>query len=293
MLWSPQEESSVLSCIESTGTTFKNLFFISPTVPFRSNFKEDRRISSFSKYLLEAQFKMRDLKKTNLFIKACIRVKGVLSLLAGLVVMLTLSFQLLFLNVKIGALELVMVYYVIAVLWLFSFIVVGLIMTVYFLNRAVNIPELPNLTDDIGDGLSSEINAPFLKKILGSLFKIQKEKNINTWILSGDIHVFGLTEIISCVDQIRYKILQIVASPIAYKPMHKVAEGLTTTTSEIDFPIDKIENSRTFARNIFYTSKRNFCEIYINQMNNPEKRPIRFYLEDHAYPMTFPSSFLD
>ena len=108
------------------------------------------------------------------------------------------------------------------------------------------------------------------------------------FILSGDIHLGGLTEIIDTRDDNKASILQIVSSPIAYKPMPKVVEGLTTTTSEMVLR-ECSNEERLFARNIFYISKRNFVQIIPDKMN--EGKGIKFFLEGHQLPLVFPKKF--
>ncbi len=100
----------------------------------------------------------------------------------------------------------------------------------------------------------------------------------------------GLTEIIDTRDEKKISILQIVSSPIAYKPMPKVVEGLTTTTSELILR-EKTDNERLFARNIFYVSKRNFAQIIPEKIN--EGKGIRFFLEGHQWPLVFPKRFYE
>ena len=147
-------------------------------------------------------------------------------------------------------------------------------------------PELPDLSDDMEDGLSSDSNMESLKEIMDCLTKLA-ETGKEVYILSGDIHLGGLTEIIDTRNGDKNShILQIVSSPISYKPMPKVVAGLTTTSSEMVVR-DCAKDKRLFARNIFYLSKRNFAQIFPDR----EDKAIVFHFEGHKIPTAFPKKF--
>ena len=147
-------------------------------------------------------------------------------------------------------------------------------------------PHLPDLSDDMEDGLSSGSNMESLKEIMECLTGLSK-RGKEVFILSGDIHLGGLTEIIDTRQDPRTQILQVVSSPISNKPMPKVVEGLTTTTSEMVIRESDSEK-RLFARNIFYSSKRNFVQLFPDKKENA----IAFHFEGYEFPVVFPKRFV-
>jgi len=149
-----------------------------------------------------------------------------------------------------------------------------------------------DLTDDVADGLSSEANINQFTELLLELHSIIKSGK-TVILLSGDIHLGGLTEILLKEGDKINNILQIVSSPISNDPMPKMSSGITTTTSEMTPPNNQEITIK--ARNIFYISKRNFVRIYPEHLSNSKKAitnpPIHFYLEEHEFPITFSDKF--
>lgn len=135
---------------------------------------------------------------------------------------------------------------------------------------AFNSQALPELTDDLEDGLSAKQNLPVLNRLLESLFSWQRQApGRQAAILTGDIHTLGLSEILEeRAEGGVQSIPQIVSSPMAYYPMPKPVEGFTTTTSEIGLYQDA--SVRRYARNITYISKRNFCQLFPGRLAAPE-----------------------
>ena len=264
MLWSHEHKEAVLNFIKSSPEQIKRIFFLTPVVALRTNFLGDKRLNQFSRLLFYIKKKYKELPVFYKF--------------AVILISLFILFGVPYLCLPLKGFFPKVFYYAChtAAILIFAFLGIS------------HIPEFPNLSDDITDGLSSEVNRKHLKEILDELTKFTEKKEV--FILSGDIHLGGLTEIIDTRDNKRKSILQIVSSPIAYKPMPKVIEGLTTTTSEMVLR-ECSDNNRLFARNIFYISKRNFVQITPSKMN--EGQGIKFFLEGHQLPMVFPKKFLE
>ena len=153
---------------------------------------------------------------------------------------------------------------------------------------ALNKVGLAGLSDDMVDSLSSEENRPSFVRVLKRLFQLKNQGKYVT-ILSGDIHLAGISEFIQIRNGKYSCIPQIVSSPIGNNPMHKLVEGFTTTTSEMEFFCSGDE--KIIGRNLFYLSKRNFVKIYPEYLGKIEsRRPILFYFEGHELPMAWHES---
>ena len=283
ILWSDAHKQAVLSFIKKSPESIKRIFFLTPVVALRTNIKEDQRLGKVAKALFD--FKSYIKKKP----------KGILLKSNWWyflpIILFLIPITMLFLKCDgchffVGGFQFV-TYFILSICFYF----LSLLSLVYILISKIIIKEsshLPELSDDIEDGLSSQANIESLKEILDTLMKVIRENKKEIFILSGDIHLGGLTEIIDTRDHNKSSILQIVSSPIASKPMPKVVEGFTTTTSEMVLR-DCSNEKRLFARNIFYISKRNFVQIIPSQMD--EGKGIRFFLEGHQIPLIFPKKF--
>ena len=287
-LWSEEHKNAVMNFIKNSPEKIKKIFFLSPVVPLRTNFKGDSRLGIISLSL----FKLRKWTNKNNFI--FIKYQRCILILALLIFVFSIFIPLLkctecILESSISTVSLSIIQAAFFITSFFIFLSYG----IFYLLRCVSkIPHLPDLSDDIEDGLSSKTNLESLKEILDILITTikDKDKDKEIFILSGDIHLGGLTEILDTNDndEATASILQIVSSPIAYKPMPKQVAGFTTTSSEMVLR-EVSDSKRLFARNIFYISKRNFVQIIPDKIDKAEG--IKFFLEDHKVPLVFPYKF--
>lgn len=142
------------------------------------------------------------------------------------------------------------------------------------------IDELAGLDDDLKDGWSSRENEKELvwlkdQIILNSLL------TRNTFILSGDIHTGGLTNLFF-KDKL---VPQITSSPISYMPMPAIGEKLTSGSKPIYIP--NKANPLCRAENVFYVSERNFVRVSL-LANHVE---IKYFFENHTEPLVI--SYVD
>lgn len=289
ILWSKKHKEAVFDFIKNSPEQIKKIFFLTPVVPLRTNFSGDKRLSQFSLLFFKLR---RHIKKDKPWYILQNKWWWLLPLFGFLSPMIASCFPNCFINISDVLFSIKSIAYILfSTIFPFIGVLAFLSLIISYLIKFIgNIKEIPDLSDDLEDGLSSESNRESLKEILDVLTETIKEKNKEIFILSGDIHLGGLTEIIDTRDEKKTSILQIVSSPIAYKPMPKVVEGLTTTTSELILR-EKTDNERLFARNIFYVSKRNFAQIIPDKMN--EGKGIRFFLEGHQFPLVFPRRFYE
>ena len=250
----------------------RNVFILLPVIPFRTNFEGDKRLGLISKAILYVTKIIKDNER-----KLISKYEWIVGFF--FILLLGLKFYFDF-NNKLSIILNIAVYSLLALSLIYYFLK-------YFVSKIEFIGEL---TDDIEDGLSSS-NLPFLVHILKQFFNLQdQQKDLKITILSGDIHLGGLTEILCRKTNPSKSILQIVSSPISNAPMKKAAAGLTTTTSEQCCDC----NEHILFRNVFFTSKRNFVQIFPNQLANDNGvRPIKFYFEGHSEPICFTSKFND
>ena len=284
-LWSKEHKDAVLGDLRETPGHIKQVFFVSPPGVLRTNFSTDRRMSSFSKNLFKLRRHFERVKPWYVIQnwKKYLMISVLCFLCPLLVSLLNCGFC-----EKIPS----AVFSILYTLFVLILPVFG--SALLFWTAVSNIPglmakmpELPDLSDDMEDGLSSGSNMESLKEIMECLTDLAREGK-EVFILSGDIHLGGLTEIIDTRQDPHTQILQVVSSPISNKPMPKVVEGLTTTTSEM--VIRESDNEkRLFARNIFYTSKRNFVQFF------PDKKEgaIAFHFEGYEFPVVFPKKFVE
>jgi hypothetical protein len=264
LLWEKNHASNVLNALRSTPATVKNLFVVSPVVPLRTNFEGDRRLNAFVTLFFNA---VQSIEERPWLDKMLSRIAKYGWLVPMLLFVLTFQWNSIWIYMFLSGLAWILIF----IVWAF-----------------LHVPELPKLSDDLNDGLSSDINFNSLVDILRVLLDIQASKQTKVTILSGDIHAAGITEIIERTKNGIQRICQVVASPVSYSPMPKSVEGFTTTTSEMVISNDG--GNKIFARNIFYVSKRNFCEIYPSKIS---RRPYQFHFEGHETPLCMPDSYGD
>lgn len=265
---SPEHAEAIHSEIRETPANCRRLFVLSPVVPLRTNFDDDRRLSLLTKTWLGAQLWMAHTPASQLIVKVGAYLGWLFPLLCGTWMPDGTALRNGMALASTGGALL---------LWL---LFVALHWAEYF-------TLLPQLTDDLEDGLSTDANRPELQRLLESIVALKQNQGVDSVILSGDIHAAGMTEIIHRAGTELTLIPQIVASPVAYEPMPKMVEGYTTTTSEMVF-WDSDESS-LLARNIFYVSKRNFAVVRTNRSSTD--RPVEFHLEGHRLPIAFNLDF--
>lgn len=280
-LWSKEHKEAVLGGLRETPKEIKQVFFVSPSGVLRTNISVDRRISFFSRSL----FKLRRYFERT---RPCYTIYKWKRSVA--ISVLFLFFPLLLSLLDRGFCEKIsssfLCTFLVSILPVFGLLLLLWTAVSNIPRLMAKIPELPDLSDDMEDSLSSSSNMESFKEIMECLTDLVR-KGKEVFILSGDIHLAGLTEIIDTRRDPSAQILQVVSSPISNKPMHKVVEGLTTTTSEIVIRKSDKEK-RLFARNIFYTSKRNFVQFFPDR----EQGVAAFHFEGHEFPVVFPKRFV-
>lgn len=286
ILWSKEHRELFFDSLLTIPDSIERVFVLCPTVPFRTNFDEDRRLGTLSKHLFVYVQEMEKRKKLRKFLRHVLCLLPILwvgslaAVFLDYMGIVNLSWP----YIELGRL-LLLEGLVVFFFWLFLFAIAG---TAELILR---VPELPRLTDDLEDGLSADGNRGSLKEILRHLFELRIQRGKQVAILSGDIHLAGVTEIIDLRQNNAVSILQVVSSPIACQPMPKAVEGFSTTTSEMVLG-DELSRS-PFARNIFYTSKRNFAQIIPARIQDRSNLPpFYFYLEGHRVALAIPSTFL-
>jgi len=283
ILWSDTHRDICFQSLAAVPDAIRKIFVLCPTVPFRTNFDEDRRLGRWTSilFLYVQQMEKHATVRKWLLAMLILLTGTVLAgyLLAGLDYMgiINISTE----RVAWGKMSL-FIGLIFSVPWAASMGTAGLAELI------LRVPELPRLTDDLEDGLSSDANRPALTELLRKLFLL-RQRGVEVVVMSGDIHLAGVSEIIQITKERTTSILQVVSSPIAYQPMPKAVEGFSTTTSEM--VLEDSETEQLFARNIFYISKRNFAQIFPSKIGTDEP-PYIYHLEGHRCPVVIPSSFL-
>ncbi|MEQ1878632.1 MAG: alkaline phosphatase D family protein, partial [Bdellovibrionia bacterium] len=113
-------------------------------------------------------------------------------------------------------------------------IITGLIFLIGLMERHHIIDEVAGLDDDLRDAWSSESNAEDLVWLASVLDKFARTSKAKIFMLCGDIHTGGLSELYFSVDG-RNTILipQITSSPISYVVMPTMVEKLTSSGDRI------------------------------------------------------------
>lgn len=115
------------------------------------------------------------------------------------------------------------------------------------------VDEIAGLDDDIKDSWSSQANTGEIKW----LFELIKKQERPVYLLCGDIHTGGLSEI-----KIGSKLIpQITTSPITYPPMPPLVEKFTSGLKKMPLPK---KDPQAMAENYFFISKRNYALITSN-----------------------------
>lgn len=285
VLWSKEHKRAFEQSLAAIADPIKRVFVLCPTVPFRTNFELDRRLGWWTRKLFE-------------FVQWLERRDRLRRFLFWVLIALTILWPLCFVGAALDYLDIVDlsgkgVEY--GKLMLMAGSGLFLIWTIILLTSGlaeaiIRIPELPKLTDDLDDGLSSEANRGSLKDILYALFDLKRKNGLEVVILSGDIHLAGASEVVQDREGQSLSILQVVSSPIAYQPMPKVAEGFSSTTSEM--VLEDGERDKLYARNIFYTSKRNFAQVFPGRIKaGSSEAAVYFFMEGHRLPLCIPACF--
>lgn len=270
-LWENVHETAVFDSLRLLPDAIKRIFFVSPVVPLRTNFQGDSRLSEISKFF----FKLRKFFNRQFFQKTWVKIFHWLLIPISLLFMDIFFIRISLLTGLLFVIGLLMLLFSIAYLIVLA---------------ASKIPEVPDLSDDLEDGLSANPNKKTLERILKELFRLVREKETRVVILSGDIHIGGVTEIVERITDKVCTIPQIVSSAISNKPMPKVVEGLTSTTSEMNLDSE----NELFARNIFYKSKRNFVQIFPKHiLEKSDHAAVSFHFEDHRLPISFDPKYVD
>ncbi len=282
-LWTDVHKNKVLSELKETPEEIKQVFFVSPVIALRINFSDDRRISAFSKSLFRLRRYIEKNKPWYIIQNwKCSFLISAIFFLSPLIVSV--------LNCSLCDKLPIEVFSILYLLIVVAFPIIGSVLFIWtiisrFPALMTKIPHLPDLSDDMEDGLSSSSNIKSLKEIMDCLTNLAR-KGKEVYILSGDIHIGGLTEIIDTREEPKIQMLQIVSSPISNNPMQKPVAGFTTTTSEMVLR-ECSDEKRLFARNIFYNSKRNFAQIFPDR----KEGTIAFHFEGHQFPTVFPKKF--
>ena len=289
-LWSNESHGRFMESLSSIPQNIIKIFFLSPVIALRTNFEDDKRLSWIAKNL----FALRKWQNSNLScavkLKCMSRINTILFGLLFLFLLILLPCWIFFSEEHLwqGEIAIIMGIAVgfLAITAFFMFPTMA-----YFLLAILpKIPELPDIADDIDDSLTSEANRGTFIKILKKMFSLRNAGKYVA-ILSGDIHVGGLSEFINTREGNTTSIPQIVSSPVGHEPMPKVIEGLTTTTSEMK--MWQKNGDICYGKNLFYMSKRNYARIYPLYLDrNKKRKPILFYFEGHTEPMALHDSTL-
>ncbi len=144
---------------------------------------------------------------------------------------------------------------------------------------------LGDIRDDIRDSWEAEANAAETDNILNFLFSLQNEKNINTVVLSGDIHTAGYASIYSSSAQheSRSVIPHIVSSPVGSKPFPWILEAFYRSLSKI---VKLGTQNKYTAQVSHHHSHRNVvvCSVRIRDNGRRQFLKVKFYLEDFPEP---------
>jgi len=150
-----------------------------------------------------------------------------------------------------------------------------------------------DLRDDINDSWGARVNRRETDRVLDFLFELQNPPNpaeaLNVVILSGDIHTPGYSTLYSAdpSHQSKAVIPHIVATPVAYSPLHWLAEAifrhLSTTIELGEKKTYKAQVSHHFChRNVVVVSFRKFAGA---QVDEPEVHlKVKYYLEGFPEP---------
>ncbi len=152
-----------------------------------------------------------------------------------------------------------------------------------------------DLTDDLTDGLSSKKNRKFLIGLVKRLAEMRRSKGVQPFVVSGDIHAGGISEIFVRDGEGVVCIPQIVSSPISHEPMNRTVKNSTTEEWDYEIVLERPAPSKALdgpevgARNIFYRSDRNFCVV---EPGSADAIPTAdFHFENLKEPICCPVSF--
>lgn len=279
-IWSDSHRDAVFTSWKNIDSSalgnVRNVMILSPVVPFRTNFEGDDRLNWFLKIWFNLIQGYEAQKSQRRILAKRLKLLGALA-----VASLFLSEFTHFCDVSLRW----------QLTWFGTFVIltsVTVVATAFYRLAELILQqnELPKLTDDLDDGLTAACNIESFKLMMERICQM-KESGRRVVFLSGDIHAAGISEILWKSGDRWHGIPQVVSSPIGYEPMPKAVEGFTTTTSEMVLDKDR----PLFARNVFYTSKRNFARIFPERLGVTGALPILFYFEGHRLPLGFSDTF--
>ena len=271
-LWSEDSHLSFMKSLSDVPQDTSKVFVLSPVVALRCNFEDDKRISQISKLLFSFRRWLKNHPWVNIF-----HFLAIVNLAVLVIALLTTGLlpSWIALPEKGSSLQngiITIIQIASDFVWITGFLAIPSIACLLAMLMP-RIPELPDIADDMSDALTSEDNIDTFTKILKQLF-VLRDSGKYVAILAGDIHVGGFSEFISTKCGKTTSIPQIVSSPIGNKPMPKVVEGLTTTTSEMRMWSEGGETC--YGKNLFYMSKRNYVKIYPERLGAGDGKPVWF-----------------
>ena len=203
-LWSEAHETAFIESLLQTPEHIKRVLVVSPVVAFRTSFSGDARLQWGARFL----FNLNRWAEERTVLARVWRWSA-LALTLGPIVLA-------------WSVDSISAYF----LWLLL-LVIGTAGGIGYLVafKLGKIPELPHLTDDLEDGLSADGNRPTLVKLLRALFDWKRMRRGTVAILSGDIHLAGVTEVVDMKDGSTQVLPQIVSSPISYPPCRNQPRG--------------------------------------------------------------------
>lgn len=154
------------------------------------------------------------------------------------------------------------------------------------------VPHLPHLTDDLTDGLTAPPNRTTFVALLRTLFRWQRESGRRAALVCGDVHLFGLAEILERGPDGLDTLPQVVSSPVTNAPMPTAAAALTTTTAEVELEAETEGLGRLWARNVFWISRRGFTVVRPSGLDRSGNPFIELWIEDHEEPIALGASHL-
>ncbi len=144
---------------------------------------------------------------------------------------------------------------------------------------------IAGLNDDVMDAWSSPEHVESLKWFLNLIFKLSNNGQRKIFLLCGDIHTGGLSEISFQNEYSNKKtsLFQITSSPMSYVTMPALVEKITSGVGKVPLKESQKLEAPTICEftNIFFRSQRNY--VVLKHIN--KELQVSYYFEDLEVPV--------
>ncbi|WP_373997936.1 hypothetical protein [Bdellovibrio bacteriovorus] len=175
---------------------------------------------------------------------------------------------------------------------LIPYALLGICVFIFFLMALLEgmgvVDTIAGLNDDVMDAWSAPEHARSLKWFRNLILKLSDEGRRKVYLLCGDIHTGGLSEIsfkMSEREGDKFNLYQITSSPVSYVTMPALVEKITSGVGTVPLKESQKKDAPLICEftNVFFRSQRNFVILKPENGN----LNVSYYFEDLEKPVVY------